>query len=223
MKGRVILGASLALALLGGGLLWAANSGGDGDAGRGSTTEPYEGGADLPGMPPGDLEALAAVYDPILEPVGLRLTRAGLTDGPGAAADPSLRGRHLALYVEPLDSSHTPEQYVDSLLSSTRVFLPDVFERWPALASMDVCQEPPPGVDDRPVPPQVTVLELTAAQAAKVSWAGMDLVALMTAAETQGFALFANAEVEATAAWATARAEAEGRAPAASGTGAAGG
>lgn len=143
-------------------------------------TAPGEPATDPPygELPPDDYEAVAAMFDPALEELGLRLTRAGLADSPGPGEDASLRGRHLALYVEPLDADHTAAEYLDTLITSARVFLPVVFERWPDLASMDVCQEPPPGVDDRTAPVPYTVLEMGRDEAAQIDWSAVDLAGL---------------------------------------------
>lgn len=146
-------------------------------------------------LPPDDFAELARIFDPILRPHGLRLTRGGLADGPGSKADASLRGRHLAVYVEPLDAAHSERDYLDTLVSSAQAFLPGVFEAWPGLASMDVCQEPPPGVDDRRVPPPVTVLEVTREQAEAVDWLTLDLPVLVAAGDEQRVSLFVAEEL----------------------------
>lgn len=157
--------------------------------------------ASEPALPPDDAEALAALFDPALEPLGLRLTRGGLADGPGAADNPLLAGRHLALYVEPIAGEHTAAQYLDTLVSSARVFLPEVFERWPDIVSMDVCQEPPPGVDDRAVPPPLTTLEVTRAQSDALDWATIDLAGFAEAAAAGSMSLFVHGDLQADPAW----------------------
>lgn len=154
-----------------------------------------------PALPPDESEALAALFDPALEPLGLRLTRGGLADGPGAADDPLLAGRHLALYVEPIAEDHTAAQYLDTLVSSARVFLPEVFNRWPDVASMDVCQEPPPGADDRAVPPPLTTLEVTRAQSDALDWATLDLAGFAEAAAAGSMSLFVHGDLKANPAW----------------------
>lgn len=160
-------------------------------------------------LPPDDLEALTERYGGTLEQAGLRLTRAGLADGPGSQRDPSLRGRHLALYVEPLDGTHGARAYRESFVASARVFLPSVFRRWPGLASMDVCQEPPPGAD-RPgaggepdvggdvaedPPPPVTILEVTRAGARGIDWGSADLAAIRERSEHDGVRVFLHEDV----------------------------
>lgn len=132
-------------------------------------------------LPPDDEEAVAAMFGPALEDLGLRLTRAGLADSPGSGQDPSLRDRHFALYVEPLDADYAGAEYVDSLITSARVFLPRVFDEWPDLASMDICQEPPPGTDDRTAPVPYTVLEMSRDEAAQIDWSTVDVAGLLAA------------------------------------------
>ena len=57
------------------------------------------------------------------------------------------------------------EQYVEGIAAASRVFLPNVFARWPGLESFDVCQEPPASADEPKDPPPVTQIEVTRAQA----------------------------------------------------------
>lgn len=178
-----------------------------------STTDTEKPSRAAGGLPPDDRDALATVFDPVLRSVGLRVARAGLQNGPGAQYDEALVGRHLALYVEPLDGAHTPDDYLDTLVASAKVFLPRVFERWPDLVSMDVCQEPPPGVDDRPQPPPVTVLELTREEAETLVWETLDLPALVAAADEGLVKLFVAPDVEADPRWRAAEAEADRRSP----------
>lgn len=169
-------------------------------------TTPGEPATDPPygELPPDDREAVAAMFEPALEDLGLRLTRAGLADSPGSGQDPSLRGRHLALYVEPLDADHSAAEYLDTLIASARVFLPAVFERWPDLASMDVCQEPPPGVDDRTAPVPYTVLEMGRDEAAQIDWSTIDLAGLAGARDAGLVRLHVNQAVADTPAFAEA-------------------
>lgn len=133
-------------------------------------------------LPPQDLTSVRKVYDEALATMGLRLTRAALIDLEGGRYEPSPQGRHLALYVEPLDGAFTTDQYVERLWTLSALVTPDVFERWPGLDSYDICQEPHPDDDDSPEPPPVTQLNITRAEAERIDWAGGDLVELLTAA-----------------------------------------
>lgn len=139
-----------------------------------------------PALPPDDFAFFEREFGPALESAGLRLTRAGLQSVPGDyGADVGDEPRHLALYVEPLSASFSNDEFLDSLVGSARVFLPEVFEAWPGLVSMDVCQEPPPGVDDQPAPPPVTVLEMTREAAQTLAWDTIDLTGLVAAKDDQ--------------------------------------
>ena len=65
--------------------------------------EPTSSGED--GLPPDDALDLRPLYGDALAEVGMRLTdRGGLIDTSGGGYEPSPTGRHLALYVEPIDS-----------------------------------------------------------------------------------------------------------------------
>lgn len=154
-----------------------------------TTTEAEDAEAALP--PAGALE-LEPLYGEALAELGLKLTdRGGLIDRSGGGYEPSAGGDHLALYVEPIEASYSTPQYIDGIRSVAVVFS-DVFDRWPGLASYDVCQEP---LDDdgslggEPLP--VTQIELTREQAAAFDWATVTVVDLVRAsrAEPRGLAL----------------------------------
>lgn len=137
-----------------------------------------------PELPPDDLALLSAEFDPVFAPMGLRLTRGGLQPVPGAeyeAFEEGGEGKHLALYVEPLDESYSASDYLSSLVTATAAILPEVFEEWKGLESMDICQEPPPGSDDSVAPPPVTTVAVTRQQAGAIAWDDLDLVSLLVA------------------------------------------
>jgi hypothetical protein len=152
-----------------------------------STTE-SEPEATLP--PAGALE-LEPIYGEALAELGLELTdRGGLIDRTGGGYEPSATGTHLALYVQPIDG-FTVAQYIDGIRSVAAVF-GDVFERWPGLASYDVCQEPVDedgSLGDEPLP--VTQIELTRAEADAIDWSTVTVVDLVRSsrAEPPGLAL----------------------------------
>ncbi|HUF85625.1 MAG TPA: hypothetical protein VMQ81_13660, partial [Acidimicrobiia bacterium] len=60
-------------------------------------------------LPPNDFEQLADIFDPKLEPLGLKLTRGALIDTAEGRYRPSDTGRHLAVYVEPT-GEYTPAE-----------------------------------------------------------------------------------------------------------------
>jgi hypothetical protein len=144
-----------------------------------TTTDPSEAPA-AGSLPPQDAADLESIYGDALAELGLRLTpRGGLIDRSGGGYVSSASGRHLALYVEPVDADHTSQQYVDGIRSVAVVFA-DVFERWPELETYDVCQEPPDpdgSQGDEPLP--VTQIELTRAQNEAIDWDDVTVVDLV--------------------------------------------
>jgi hypothetical protein len=143
-------------------------------------------------LPPASALELEPIYGAALAELGLQLTdRGGLIDRTDGGYVPSAEGTHLALYVEPVGEARTVDEYIDGIRSVAVVF-GDVFERWPGLASYDVCQEP---LDDdgdpatEPIP--VTQIELTKEEAAAFDWDTVTVVDLVRAsrAEPRGLAL----------------------------------
>ncbi|MEQ1787797.1 MAG: hypothetical protein ABL966_12150 [Acidimicrobiales bacterium] len=134
-------------------------------------------------LPPAGALDLEPIYGAALAELGLQLTdRGGLIDRSGGGYEPSATGRHLALYVEPVDERTTPE-YIDGIRDVAVVF-GDVFERWPGLESYDVCQEPEDdGGTTEPLP--VTQIELTAQQAAAFDWDTVSVTDLVQASLAQ--------------------------------------
>jgi hypothetical protein len=149
-------------------------------------------------LPPNDVAALRRLYDPVLEPLGVRLTRGALIDTTDNRYQPSNDGRHLALYVEPV-GEYSNEQYVDGFWTISALVTPDVFARWPQLESYDICQEPLPSVDDDPEPFPLTQINLTREAAAQVDWQDGDLVDLLVLSRTNDDAkVIVNREIRAT-------------------------
>jgi hypothetical protein len=125
---------------------------------------------DTAGRPPKNASEIVPLYEDELAELGLLLTpRNGLIDRSNNQYINSAEGQHLAIYVEPT-RGRTNEEYVEGILSVTKIFVPDVFERWPRLESMDVCQEPDPVIDNREEPPPLTQIEFTREQAAAIDW-----------------------------------------------------
>lgn len=135
---------------------------------------------DLQPLPPNDVVAVAAVYDPMLEPFGLRVTRGALIDRSGGGYEASDTGTHLALYVEPTREWST-DDYLAGAWDVAALLTPDVFARYGDLESYDICLEPMPADDDRPEPLPVTQLDITREVAAEIDWDGGSLVDLVTA------------------------------------------
>ena len=158
------------------------------DAGTGSvspvSTEPaadglppYDGSQQLP---PNDVAALRRLYDPALERLGVRLTRGALIDTSNNRYVPSNEGRHLALYVEPI-GAYSNEQYVTGFWEISALITPDVFARWPQLASYDICQEPPNSEDDSAEPFPESQIEVSRAFAESFDWENGTLADLLAA------------------------------------------
>jgi hypothetical protein len=148
-------------------------------------------GSDEETLPPNDFDELADIFNPELRPLGLVLTRGALVDTDDGGYRRSDEGNHLALYVEPT-RSYTPEDYARGIVPSAQVFLPEVFERWPELETMDVCQEPIPGTDDRDEPPPVTQLYVSRAESRSIEWRDVELPDLVATAArgNRGFTLY---------------------------------
>jgi hypothetical protein len=120
------------------------------------------------------------MFDPQLKPLGLRLARGALIERSTTTYSPSSKGGHLALYVEPI-GRYSNAQYLDGVVEVTRLFAPEIFDRWPGLESFDVCQEPLSSVDASDEPPAVTVVDLTEEQARAIDWDDVDLADLLAA------------------------------------------
>ncbi len=137
-------------------------------------------------LPPPDRDSLARIFDPKLEKLGLRTTRALLQNLDTYEEDPN--GRHFAIYVEPIDDSTYPDaEYVQNFTELAQIFLPMVFNRWKGLYSFDVCQEPR-AADDAREPPQARTQILVTRRGSKyVRWKSTGLAELIeTAAEHEG-------------------------------------
>ena len=121
--------------------------------------------------PPQEIEALGEIFDPHLEPLGVRITRGGLIDRTGGGYEPSPEGNHLALYVEPIDDdAYDTADYVQGLGTVTALVTPMVFDRWSEIETYDICQEPPADVDSSDTPAPYTQIEIDRTAAESVDW-----------------------------------------------------
>jgi len=160
-------------------------------------------------LPPNDLASLRRLYDPVLAPLELTLTRGALIDRSDGGYEPSNTGTHLALYVEPT-RTFTPAEFTERLWSLSALVTPDAFARWSGLESYDICQEPNPGEDDRPEPFPVTQLDITRDAAARIDWTGGDLTDLLVASRTDAEVIVrTNRTIRSSAEFATAQAAAD--------------
>lgn len=129
---------------------------------------------------PTDMDDIIALYEEDLADHGVILTeRGGLfasVDRYERAAD----GTHLALYVAPA-VDQDDEAYARGLVELTAMFATDVFDRWPQLATMDVCQEVYTGRTDAQAAPSRTQVMLTRATADDIDWTTVTVTDLLVA------------------------------------------
>jgi hypothetical protein len=142
-------------------------------------------------LPPSAHKDLVAIFAKKVKPLGLRVTRAALVN-PTQARDP--KGTHLAIYVEPT-GDYTPADYINGTVDVSKVFLPYVFTRWKGLKSFDVCQEPHPAVDPRPVPAPETQVYATRAGSKAVDWKTVDVATMIRTSRDQAAATPTNGDV----------------------------
>jgi hypothetical protein len=126
-------------------------------------------------LPPAARRDLVAIFAKKVKPFGLRVTRAALVN-PAEKRDPE--GTHLAIYVEPT-GDYSIDAYLQGTVDVSKVFLPYVFRRWKGLRSFDVCQEPRPAVDPRPVPAPETQVYATRAGSKLVDWKTVDVATMI--------------------------------------------
>jgi len=198
----------LGLAACGGGTSTASSSASTGPYSRAtysddtSSSDPasvarFSPDSDLPfetDLPPRTFADLQGIYQPLVDGMGLRLTR--------AAVIRIKTGPHLQLYVEPTGTAISPQDYLARIVPLAKAIVPDAFAAYPGIATFDICQEPPPGVDDSPEPPPITVLFLTRAQVESVHWDTVTLRDLRKLVQDQaGGELTADANVSALSEW----------------------
>ncbi len=127
-----------------------------------------------PGFPPSDEATLIGHIQPLVQPFGLRMTRASLIDV-GDSYETSPTGTHLALYAEP-SGVYPTERYLGNMASLTGA-LSEVFVRWSKLESFDICQEPVGGSEETPLP--VTRVKVTRTANATIDWDRTGLAELL--------------------------------------------
>ena len=149
-------------------------------------------------LPPADFDALAAIFDPLVEPLGYRVGRAALIDRATYRETPE--GNHLALYLTPLVAK-TSEDYVADFVPLAKTFVPGVFDAWPDLVSFDVCQEPFEWEGSTP-PPGLTIFDIYRDAADEIDWGSADLAGLIAAdAALAGLDIHAQQQIRETATW----------------------
>jgi hypothetical protein len=173
----------------------------DGDAGTSApptsaatTSDPPPTGGET--FPPNDVAALKAIFDPLVEPLGLRLTRGAVVDRTDGY-EFSDTGSHLALYVEPVDEAgYGIDDYVENIYTLTEVVTPAVFDAFSGIETYDICQEPHQADDDRYEPFPVTQVEITRQNAEDYGWETGDLPSFLAfLAAEEGTKLLAGDEL----------------------------
>ncbi|MDZ7676905.1 MAG: hypothetical protein U5K30_17795 [Acidimicrobiales bacterium] len=169
-------------ALVGGGLLAAC---GDDDGDPAAQTVPSTTTTSEPTpLPTNDEDELKEMFEPLFEPIGQRVTRIGLYDlSQGFVRDDE--GDHLAIYTDPIDPAGEgwdAERYIAACVDGVRASTPFIFDTWPGIATMDVCQEPPQEEAPEPEPPIVTQVQMSRADYNLIdSWDDLTLTDLMVA------------------------------------------
>lgn len=169
-------------ALLGGGLLAAC---GDDDGDPVAQAVPSTTATSTPTeLPTNDEDELKALFAPLFEPIGQRVTRIGLYDlSQGFVRDDE--GTHLAIYTDPLEPTGAgwdTERYIQACVDGVQACTPFIFDTWAGIETMDVCQEPPQEDAPEPEPPIVTQVQMGRADYRRIeSWDELTLTDLMAA------------------------------------------
>lgn len=77
--------------------------------------------------------------------------------------------------------------------------LPLVFDRWEALNSFDVCQEP--FASSLASPPSLMTIDLTRSAADAIDWAGLDLAGIIGLNDRPGISVWAGTSVRSSRTW----------------------
>jgi hypothetical protein len=162
-------------------------------------------------LPPPDTERLATIFDPVYEPMGLRLVQGNLHDADDYAISPG--GTHLALYLEPAgEEEWTPERYAEAVMPTLRPLSPEVFERWTALESFDLCLALP-GTEPGGTPEAVTQIVVNREAILELDWDRATLAEMLSASEaTDAIEVRAFGEITQTEEWTEAERAAGGQA-----------
>lgn len=156
---------------------------------------------DDPSRPPNTVAELQQLFNPIVEPMGLRVTRGALVDISDGYVQ-SDTGTHLALYVEPTEeaeATYDNATYIDGIYDLTALVTPIVFDTWPGVESYDICQEPLQTVDPAYEPFPMTQVELSRDAAAGYDFATGDLPTLVNyLLSTEGARLLVGPDLKAT-------------------------
>lgn len=83
-----------------------------------------DGSSNAHALPPNDKATIERVFAPALDRLGVRLTRGALVDF--QTGQPSPKGKHLAVYVEPT-GDYAAEDYAQGTVRTLRAFIPAAF------------------------------------------------------------------------------------------------
>jgi hypothetical protein len=145
--------------------------------------------------PPNDIDDLREIFDPLVAPMGLRVTRGALVDRTDGY-EASDTGTHLALYVEPVDdATYTIDDYVDGIYDVAAAVTPTVFDRF-NVETYDICQEPPTEVDPSDEPFPLSQIEMSRQNYEDYDWASGSLPSfVLFLRETEGARLLVGGDV----------------------------
>lgn len=144
-------------------------------------------------LPPNDSGVLAALLDPGLDDLDLELS-SGYLAGSDAYGDAD--GALLALYTTP-KRAFTGDDYNARVWPLTAMLVPVLFDRWPALDAIDICQESltPTGADRE----TVTQVRITRSAASSINWEHGSAALLSDLARSAGDGVILNIHPPATA------------------------
>jgi hypothetical protein len=166
-----------------------------------STSQP-----EAPQLPPYERDDIAALFDPIVEPLGYRVTRASLFDRAELTVSPE--GNHLAIYVAPLEDFDI-ERIASDFAPLVSLFLPVVFDTYPGLEWFDICQEPFGATEA--IPPSQTRIEVSRAAIEALDWTDLDLAKMLSYRDADGVMIFGRlGTISTTTAWQEAMAGSRG-------------
>lgn len=166
-------------------------------------------------LPPSSTAGMAAAWNARLAPLGWEVQRSSLEEqllDPNRPIPPG--HRHLALYLRPTGEP-TPQDYIDSLATVTKLFVPALFEAHARLASFDVCLEVAEAVDRSDYPEALTQVVVSRAQAGARSWADLTPADVVAGAERQpnALGLYASDKLQRSPEWTALRSAVTSRGP----------
>lgn len=166
-------------------------------------------------LPPGSTAGMAATWNARLAPLGWKVQRSSLEEqllDPNRPIPPG--HRHLALYLRPTGQP-TPQDYIDSLATVTKLFVPTLFQSHARLASFDVCLEVAEAVDRSDYPEALTQVVVSRAQADAMDWAALTPADVVAGAERHpnALGLYASEKLQRSPEWSALRAAVTSRGP----------